>query len=69
MMLWAYGNVSYVVCARMRYRKSKNRLIYIDFIFPLLTAYEFCALQRDTNLPPIQNSNWNKVRKYFWQVS
>jgi len=31
---------------------SKNRLIYIDFIFPLLTAYEFCALQGDNYDPP-----------------
>jgi hypothetical protein len=51
-MLLAYGNVSYVVCARMRYSNSKNRLVYIDFIFPLLTAYEFCALQGDNYDPP-----------------
>jgi hypothetical protein len=46
-MLWACSNVSYVVGARMRYSNSKNCLMYIDFIFPLLTAYEFCALQGD----------------------
>ena len=51
-MLWAYGNLSYVVCAKMCYSNSKNRLIYIDFNFPLLTAYEFCALQSDNHDPP-----------------
>jgi len=54
-MLWASGNVSYVVCARMRYSNSKNRFIYIDFIFTLLTAYEFSALQGDTYNPPMHS--------------
>jgi hypothetical protein len=54
-MLRSYGNVSYVVCSKMRYSDSKNRLKYIDFNFPLLTAYEFCALQGDYYDPPMHS--------------